>query len=110
MDELVRFNSDAHPVVMFLTTAAIVSLLHFGELQMFVNQLLREGTSEDDDDDAAAATPTKEAAPTHFAASRFPTMPATAFSHVLNLLARWLSSMIYQLKWEVESMVSTNLS
>ena len=75
---------------------------------MFVSQLLREGTSEEDDDDAAAATPTKEAAPTHFAASRFPTMPATAFSHVLS--ARWLSSMIYQLKCEVESMVSTNLS
>jgi hypothetical protein len=89
--------------------AARVSLLHFGELQMFVNQLLMGGTSEDDEFSAAVATAIKEDAPKQVAASGFLIMFATALWHSLES-ARWLSSMIYQLKWEVESMVSTNLS
>ena len=60
MDALsgVRFNSDAHPVVMFLMTSVTVRLLHFGELQMFVIQLPMGGTSEDDDAEAATARAT----------------------------------------------------
>jgi hypothetical protein len=84
-----RFNSDAHPVEMFLTTAAIVSLLHCGELQMFVNQLLMGGTSEDDAAPNAAAIAGREDPPKQIAALEFSITPATALSHSLES-ARWL--------------------